>query len=68
MILAKNPSRAEVNDVASTVMMGANGLVLAAETAIGLHPVDSVKMVKSVVNEIANWNENDSFSNIINSN
>jgi pyruvate kinase len=67
MILAKNPSRAEVNDVASTVMMGADGLVLAAETAIGLHPVDSVKMVKSVVHEISNWHENDSFTDIINS-
>ena len=67
MILSKNPSRAEVNDVASTVMMGANGLVLAAETAIGLNPVESVKMVKSVVHEIENWQENQSFSDIINS-
>jgi len=66
MILSKTPSRAEVNDIASTVMMGANGLVLAAETAIGLHPVGSVKMVKSVIREISGWNEADSFEDIIN--
>lgn len=67
MILSKIPSRAEVNDVASTVMMGANGLVLAAETAIGLYPVESVQMVKSVIRETKNWSVEKSFMDIINS-
>ena len=31
----EGPTRAEANDVASTLLMGASGLVLAAETAIG---------------------------------
>ena len=37
MIINKYPSRGEANDIFSTLEMGAKGLVLAAETAIGLH-------------------------------
>ena len=45
------PSRAEINDVTSTVLAGASGLVLAAETAIGRHPVEAVRMVGQIVGE-----------------
>jgi pyruvate kinase len=38
MINHGSPTRAEANDVASTLLMGASGLVLAAETAIGQYP------------------------------
>jgi pyruvate kinase len=41
MITSPGPTRAEVNDVYSTLEQGASGLVLAAETAIGEHPVAS---------------------------
>ena len=43
------PSIAEVNDVAATLKMGAAGLVLAAETAIGKHPVETVGFVKELI-------------------
>ena len=46
MINQKRPTRAEVNDIISTLFMGANGLVLAAETAIGKYPIESMVMVK----------------------
>ena len=49
MINKRTPTRAEVNDVVSTLLMGANGLVLAAETAIGENPVLSVKMIKDLM-------------------
>ena len=49
------PSRAEVNDVVSTLMMGADGLVLAAETAIGKYPVQAVKMIRLLIDEAATW-------------
>ena len=42
MISKKDPTRAEVNDVISTLEMGAKGLVLAAETAIGKFPDKAV--------------------------
>jgi len=49
MINKRTPTRSEVNDVVSTLLMGANGLVLAAETAIGDNPVLAVKMIKELI-------------------
>lgn len=43
------PTIAEVNDVAATIKMGVDGLVLAAETAIGKYPVETVKFVKELI-------------------
>jgi pyruvate kinase len=51
MIEDKSPTRAEVNDVFTTLSQGARGLVLAAETAIGKYPVKSVRMIKTLINE-----------------
>ena len=45
------PTRGEANDIYNSLEMGASGLVLAAETAIGKHPKSSViflqKMIKA---------------------
>ena len=41
-------TRGEVNDIYSTLSQGASGLVLAAETAIGRHPIECVKLLKRV--------------------
>ena len=49
MIEKMNPTRAEVNDVISTLEMGAKGLVLAAETAIGKYPIATVKMIDNLI-------------------
>lgn len=51
MVSSPYPSRAEVSDVIATLLDGANGLVLAAETAIGRYPGRCVAMVKRLVNE-----------------
>ena len=51
MILKKDPTRAEVNDVISTLEMGAAGLVLAAETAIGKYPAQTVEMINFLIKE-----------------
>lgn len=40
------PTRGEVNDIYSTLELGAKGLVLVTETAIGKHPVESILVVK----------------------
>ena len=45
MIENSLPSRAEVSDLYSLLKMGVNGIVLAAEVAIGRHPVQSVQLV-----------------------
>ncbi len=49
MIVNRKPTRAELNDIINTMIDGANGLVLAAECAIGKHPVGAVDMVLSLV-------------------
>ncbi len=51
MVLDPYPSRAEVNDIANTLMDGADGLVLAAETAIGRYPVQCVSLVRRMISQ-----------------
>ena len=45
MVTARVPTIAESNDIANTLLDGVHGLVLAAETAVGIDPVGSVDMV-----------------------
>ena len=45
MIKDSLPSRAEVSDLYSLLEMGVDGIVLAAEVAIGRHPIESVQLV-----------------------
>ena len=65
MIKTALPTRAEVNDVASTLLMGADGLVLAAETAIGKYPVESVEMVNSLITQFNRWTPDATFNDVI---
>ena len=51
MVTNPFPSRAEINDIANTLADGANGLVLAAETAIGKYPVQCVNMVGKMIKQ-----------------
>ena len=51
MILNNYPTRAEANDIYSCIEMGADGLVLAAETAIGRNPIECIKFVKEMINQ-----------------
>ena len=48
MIVNNYPHRGEINDIYSTLELGASGLVLAAETAIGKNPIDSVKLLQKI--------------------
>ncbi len=51
MVTRRTPTRAEVNDVINTLLDGANGLVLAAETARGKYPVEAAKMIATLLRE-----------------
>lgn len=53
MVDRRVPTRAEVNDVINTVLDGADGLVLAAETAIGKYPVEAARMIGRLLKEYA---------------
>ena len=51
MIINNYPTRAEANDIYSSIEMGADGLVLAAETAIGKNPIECIKFVKEMIKQ-----------------
>ena len=65
MVNAGQPTRAEVNDVVSTLLMGADGLVLAAETAIGDYPAEAVAMVSRLIDQYRRWTPNSSIGEIL---
>lgn len=51
MIEKPYPTRAEINDIYTSLEMGANGLVLAAETAIGKFPELCVDYLEKIIKE-----------------
>ncbi|MCX5829732.1 MAG: sulfate adenylyltransferase [Deltaproteobacteria bacterium] len=55
MVKVKIPTRAEASDVINTLIDGADGLVLAAETAIGAYPVNCVVMVSKMINQYTSF-------------
>jgi pyruvate kinase len=65
MITTMLPTRAEVNDVVSTLLMGASGLVLAAETAIGKHPVECVDMIHKLIEQYNCWTPENNLEDIL---
>ncbi len=52
MVKSPEPTRAEINDIYNTLLDGANGLVLAAETAIGKYPNRCIHMIIKVAKTI----------------
>ena len=65
MINSVVPTRAEVNDIHNTLCDGADGLVLAAETAIGKYPIQCTTMIRKMITQ---YEKNVSSTNIQNKN
>ncbi len=52
MIQNITPTRAEVNDVANAVLDGADAVMLSGETSIGLFPVQVIKTISNIIEEM----------------
>ena len=57
MMDANIPSRAEVSDILNSLSQGVNGIVLAAEVAIGNNPVKSVALLQYLIDTYENHNK-----------
>ena len=56
MMESMSPSRAEVNDVANSVMDGADAVMLSGETSVGKYPLEVIKTISSIINKVENSN------------
>ncbi len=52
MIESRTATRAEVNDVANSVMDGADAVMLSGETSVGKYPVEVIKTMSSILHQV----------------
>jgi len=54
MISSLTPTRAEVNDVANSVMDGADAVMLSGETSVGQYPIQVIKQMSAILLSVEN--------------
>ncbi len=54
MIDSLTPTRAEVNDVANSIMDGADAVMLSGETSVGQYPVQVIQTMRNIILSVEN--------------
>ncbi len=54
MITNQVPTRAEVNDVANSIMDGADAVMLSGETSVGAYPVEVIQQMRRIIENVEN--------------
>ncbi len=54
MITSLTPTRAEVNDVANSIMDGADAVMLSGETSVGNYPVQVIEKITQIIKAVEN--------------
>lgn len=52
MITNQVPTRAEVNDVANSIMDGADAVMLSGETSVGEYPVEVIRKMRNIIERV----------------
>jgi len=54
MITSQVPTRAEVNDVANSIMDGTDAVMLSGETSVGQFPIEVIKQMRNIIESVEN--------------
>ena len=52
MITNQVPTRAEVNDVANSIMDGADAVMLSGETSVGKYPIEVIQKMRNIIESV----------------